>query len=116
MSQRSIVLGVICFLVTLIPWMVARFTVGQVGNPLIVLVMALCLGLAVFVLQHGLDRLRPEAEDEIRALARFEDSGSSLDHFEYETKRRRRRYRMGARFGIVIILVAIPMRLLALYV
>jgi hypothetical protein len=115
-SRRSILLGTTCFAVVLIPWSIVRFTTGQVGNMAITLMTAVCIGLAAFVLQHTIDRIRPETEAEIRALIRFDESGNSLDHLEYETLSRRRRRRTWARFAIAVILfaVAVAMPLLLL--
>jgi hypothetical protein len=60
--------------------------------------------------------VRPETEAEIRALIRFDETGNSLDHLEYETLSRRRRHRTWARFAIAAILfaVAVAMPLLLL--
>lgn len=106
-SRRSIGLGVICFGVAWLPWLVVRLTGGEVGSPLITGISALCLGLAAFVLQHAVDRIRPEVEAEIKALIRLDETGNPLDNLEYEQRVRHRRRRLLARYGIAVVLFAL---------
>lgn len=106
-SRRSIIVGVLCFAIAWIPWLTIRSTDGETRSPLITGISALCLGLAAFVLQHAVDRIRPEVEAEIKALIRLDETGNPLDNLEYEQRVRHRRRRLLARYGIAVVLFAL---------
>jgi hypothetical protein len=106
-NRRSIVVGVLCFAIAWIPWLMIRSAGGETRSPLITGISALCLGVAAFVLQHALDRIRPEVEAEIKAFIRLDETGNPLDNLEYEQRVRHRRRRLWARYGIAVVLFAL---------